>query len=74
MRKPELKPFYALVRHYQWVHRTLGLIGNTSFVIGSIFFFWDFLMFAAIWLFVVGSAGMLVGSLGSAILKLEEEK
>lgn len=64
----------VLIRDYQWFHIGLGLIGNTSFVIGSILFFWEKFKQPAIWLFVVGSTGMLVASIGRAIVQYEEER
>lgn len=57
-----------LVQDYEWVHTTLGLIGNVSFFVGSIFFLFEPLKTAGIWLFIVGSAGMLVGSVGRAVV------
>jgi hypothetical protein len=66
--------FSAFLRDYQWIHIGLGLFGNTSFVVGSVFFLWESLKEPAIWLFIAGSAGMLLGSIGSAIVKYEEEK
>lgn len=63
--------FQELIRHYSWIHTTLGLIGNTCFFIGSILFLLEF-HDIAVWLYISGSFGMLVGSLGDAIIKAEE--
>lgn len=70
--KRSLRLFRAMVQQYQWIHLTLGLIGNAAFVVGSIFFLWDSWQQPAIWLFIMGSVGMLIGSIGSAIVKYEE--
>lgn len=68
------RPLATLLRDYPWVHLGLGLIGNASFFVGSVFFLYESLKTAGIWLFIVGSAGMLIGSLGSATVKLAWER
>ena len=60
-------PIRAAARNFGWVHTMLGLIGNTAFLIGSILFFWESTKTIGIWLFVVGAAGMLIGSAGEAL-------
>ncbi|MDX1802472.1 MAG: YrhK family protein [Alcanivorax sp.] len=64
----------ALIHRYQWFHLGMGLLGNTTFVIGSVFFLWQDWQEAGTWLFIVGSAGMLLGSIGSAIVAYERTK
>lgn len=54
---------------FEWIHIFLGLIGNLTFFVGSIFFFYEPLKTAGIWLFVIGSFLMMVGSIGSALVK-----
>ncbi|MDF9800699.1 hypothetical protein OKW21_005962 [Catalinimonas alkaloidigena] len=66
--------FRTIFREYQWIHLSLGIIGNISFFVGSIFFLYESLKDAGVWLFIIGSFGMLIGSLGSAIVKYEEKK
>ncbi len=58
----------TLVTDYQYIHLGIGIIGNSLFVIGSILFFDQFksLHHLAVWLFTLGSAGMLAGALGKA--------
>ncbi|MAX00852.1 MAG: hypothetical protein CMN72_14675, partial [Sphingomonas sp.] len=58
----------TLIRDYPYIHLGLGLIGNAMFLIGSILFFREFDAWyhVAVWLFVLGSAGMLIGALGKA--------
>lgn len=60
------------VTEYQWIHTGLGLIGNTCFFIGSIFFLWDSTQTLGVWLFIIGSGGMLIGSLGDMFVLAEE--
>lgn len=64
----------TLVRDYRWIHVTLGIIGNTAFFIGSIFFLYKSMETPAVWLFIVGSFGMLIGSIGEAIVNFEEKR
>lgn len=64
-------PFRMFVKDYPWIHTILGIFGNTCFFIGSVFFFYESLKTAGIWLFVCGSLGMLADSLGEAIIKIE---
>jgi predicted permease len=56
------------------LHLGLGLVGNISFVAGSIMFFYDSLKMPAIWLFTIGSSGMLIGSLGQLFVKIVEHR
>lgn len=64
----------VLLREFPWIHLTLGLIGNTSFFVGSIFFFYEGLKTAGIWLFVIGSLGMLLGSIGEFVIRIEKKR
>lgn len=64
----------AFVHQFQWFHLAMGLLGNASFVVGSVFFLWEATKPAGVWLFIIGSAGMLLGSLGSAIVAYERAK
>lgn len=66
--------FSTVVREYQWIHIGLGLLGNTCFVLGSFFFLSAALKTTGTWLFIFGSIGMLVGSVGSAIVRYEERR
>ncbi|MAM24111.1 MAG: hypothetical protein CML55_01840 [Rhodobacteraceae bacterium] len=65
----------TIVREYRHWHLTIAVIGNALFVVGSVLFFkifeaWQTL---AVWMFVVGSALMLVGALGE-VAKARFEK
>ncbi|MDY7103875.1 MAG: YrhK family protein [Actinomycetota bacterium] len=64
----DINPINAIARNYRWVHTIIGIIGNFSFLLGSVFFLWESLKTAGVWLFIIGSAGMLVGSIGSALV------
>lgn len=66
-----LQPLRTLVREYKWIHMGLGLLGNLAFVIGSVMFLYESLKQTGTWLFIVGSAGMLIGSLGNALIQWE---
>lgn len=59
----------TLFRDYDWVHTGLGLIGNTAFFVGSVLFLWESTKMVGVWLFVVGAAGMLLGSIGRAVVE-----
>ncbi len=62
------------LRDFPWIHLGVGLAGNLLFVIGSVLFFFDRLQTAGIWLFVIGSAGMLVGSVGEVLVRVEKRR
>ncbi|SDY10727.1 YrhK-like protein [Modestobacter sp. DSM 44400] len=64
----------ALLRDFPWVHLGIGLLGNSLFFAGSILFFWKSTMLPAIWIFVFGSLGMLIGSLGELLVRVEKRR
>jgi hypothetical protein len=64
---------HEFITEYQWIHARLGLIGNVSFFIGSIFFLWDTTQTIGVWLFIIGSGGMLLGSLGDMFVLTEKK-
>lgn len=68
-----LQVLRALVHRFQWVHLGVGMTGNLCFFIGSVFFLYESLKTAGIWLFIIGAFGMLIGSVGSAIVKYETD-
>lgn len=64
-------PIKILVHDYGWVHMSLGLVGNACFFAGSFLFLpsleaWKT---TGVWLFIVGSGLMLIGALGSLLVK-----
>jgi hypothetical protein len=61
------------VSNYEWIHTGLGLIGNLAFLIGSILFLSDSTKQVGTWLFIIGASGMLVGSIGRAIVDASED-
>lgn len=63
-----------LISDFPWVHLGLGLLGNTLFFTGSILFFWESTQTAGVWLFVLGSLGMLIGSLGQLFVQVEKRR
>lgn len=62
------------LREFPWVHLGLGLAGNSLFVAGSVMFFWSSVKTLAIWLFVFGSLGMLLGSVGELLIRVEKRR
>lgn len=70
------KPLRVLVQEYRWVHLTLGLIGNITFLLGSVLFLPAFEAYRTLgtWLFIAGAFLMLVGSLGRAAVDLWEQQ
>ncbi len=62
------------VKEFPYVHTGLGIIGNTSFFVGSIFFLWESTKLAGIWLFIVGAFGMMIGSMGEALRRYERRE
>lgn len=62
------------LRDFPWVHLGLGLVGNTLFVIGSVMFFWANVKTLAIWLFLLGSLGMLLGSVGELLVRIDKRR
>ncbi len=61
-----------IVRDYRWIHLGLGLVGNFTFVVGSVMFLPQFEAWqvTGVWLFIIGSALMFVGALGEFIVDL----
>lgn len=59
------------VHQYPLVHLGIGLFGNSTFFVGSVLFFWTRTEPIGVWLFVLGSLGMLVGSIGEALIRYE---
>jgi hypothetical protein len=68
---PHLVPLKRIARDYPWIHTGLGLVGNATFFVGSIFFLFTDLRMAGTWLFISGSLGMLIDSVGEALLRVE---
>ncbi|HET7329092.1 MAG TPA: YrhK family protein [Nocardioidaceae bacterium] len=66
--------FRQLINDFQWVHQGIGILGGVTFFVGSIFFLWESTKVYGVWLFIVGSFGMLVGNLGSFLVKYERHE
>ena len=60
-----------VAREYGWIHTVLGLIGNGLFLAGSVMFLRESTMTAGVWMFVFGASGMLLDSIGEALVRLE---
>lgn len=71
---PERRWIGTALREFPWVHLGVGLCGNALFVVGSVLFFWDSVKTLAIWLFVLGSSAMLLGSVGELLVRIEKHR
>ena len=69
-----LKAIRGAAYEYPWFHRWMGLMGNVSFVIGSIFFLYKGLEVTGTWIFILASAGMMIDSFGEKLLHREAEQ
>lgn len=58
-----------LVREYEWIHLTLGMLGNLLFFAGSVLFLFETVRVLDVWAFIVGSFFMLVRSVGNVIVR-----
>lgn len=66
-----IKLIREFVTDFEWIHDGIGNFGNLCFVIGSVLFLWKGAEIWGVWLFIVGSAGMLVGSAGATLVRWE---
>lgn len=67
--------FRRLVTDFQWIHQGIGVLGGVTFFVGSIFFLYDgVVQLVGVWLFIIGSAGMMIGNVGSALVKYERHE
>lgn len=72
--KAEHRWIGAILHDFPWLHLGIGLFGNAMFVVGSVLFFDKSVMTLAIWLFVVGSLGMFLGSAGELLVRIEKHR
>lgn len=56
----------SFVREFPVVHLAIGVAGNVIFFVGSVLFIWSWSEQIAVWLFIVGSFGMMLGAIGQA--------
>lgn len=72
-----------IVHDYGWIHLSIGLAGNLTFLLGSVFFLPGYegisvsvygnvmsLKTSGVWLFIIGAAMMSVGSIGRLLVSL----
>ena len=66
----------VLVQDYSWIHLTLGLLGNLTFFVGSALFLpaLEEYKVLGVWLFIIGSFLMLIGSVGRFLVDIWEEE
>lgn len=63
------------MNRFQWFHQTIGVLGGLTFFVGSIFFLYDDVWKkAGTWLFIIGSFGMLIGNIGSVIVRYRVDR
>jgi hypothetical protein len=74
LQKKHRKILRKFFEEFEWIHITLGLIGNLTFFIGSILFFDESRQTVGVWLFTIGSFLMLIGSIGSGLVRYVERK
>lgn len=68
--------FKTLVQDYGWIHLSIGLLGNGLFFMGSILFLPQLEQHQTlgVWLFIIGSFFMLIGSLGRVLVSLWSDR
>lgn len=73
---PLRKFLKVLVHDYSWIHLSLGLVGNLTFLVGSVLFLPRFTAYQTlgVWLFIAGAALMSVGSIGRLLVDILEEE
>ena len=64
----------TFVREFPAVHLAIGVIGNIIFFAGSVLFIWHTTEVVAIWLFIVGAFGMMLGAIGQAFYTYERHR
>ncbi|SFW75269.1 YrhK-like protein [Amycolatopsis australiensis] len=64
----------VFIREFPAVHLAIGVIGNVIFFVGSVLFIWHATEDVAIWLFIIGSAGMMLGAVGQAFYTYERHR
>lgn len=64
----------AFISAFPTVHLAIGVSGNVVFFAGSVLFLWDWGEEPAIWLFILGSFGMMLGAIGQAVYVHERHR
>lgn len=65
------RALHRFLVEYEWIHISIGVVGNATFFVGSIFFlpvYSDWMTFG-VWLFITGSLLMLFGAIGDGLKK-----
>lgn len=61
--------YRKLIDDYGWIHLSIGIAGHFCFFLGSVFFLWEKLKRAGVWLFIIGAGAMFIGKVGSALVE-----
>lgn len=61
------------VHRYPAVHLGVGIFGNVAFFVGSILFLSEATKRIGVYCFIFGSLGMLLGSVGQALVRHERD-
>ncbi len=71
-----VRPLEIVVRDYEWIHLSVGLVGHVGFLVGSVLFLPALEQFKTIgvWLFIIGAGAMLIGYVGRALVDVYERR
>jgi hypothetical protein len=65
----------VIVQDFGWIHHSIGLFGNINFFLGSILFLKQLEEYkmTGVWMFIVGSFGMMIGAIGRLLVDIWSE-
>ena len=67
------KAVRAFAQENFWFHTLIGIFGNSTFFTGMVLWKVGSAMDLAMWLFIVGTGGMLIDSIGTAFARWEQD-
>ncbi len=71
---PSTAALRSFLHDFPWIHQGITVFGNFTFVVGSVFFLFASLKVAGIWLFIVGTLAMFLGSVGQLLVTYENRQ